>query len=193
MTPKWIDYNAVITGPHALYPQYFEIAATTGVALQRALQIQLIAPNILTSNDNITVTVTVAVDKTIADLNDHDMIFGVSDGTSFTGFKASDKGNYNARSPCIKAEGIVGSTLRNRIYGSGPLVLSRHYSSEIKVCLKPNEKWSSCLTVHDGGYINNQNYQSSLNLANGLHFEVYREDAHEKYRIKYIVVDVDLD
>ena len=136
---------------------------------------------------------TIAVDKTTADKNDYGMIFGVSDGTSFTGFMASDKGNYNTRSPCIKTEGIVGSTLQNRIYGSGPLVLSKHYSSEIKVCIKPNEKWRSCITVHDRGYINNQNYHSSLNLANGLHFEVYHEDAHKKYRIKYIVVDVDLD
>ena len=157
MTPKWIHNNAVIIGPHALYPEYFKIVAiaTTGVALQQALQIQMVSPNILTSTDNITVTVTIAVDKTTADKNDYDMIFGVCDGTLFTGFMASDKGNYNTRSPCIKTEGIVGSTLQNRIYGSGPLVLSKHYSSEIKVCIKPNEKWSSCITVHDGGYINN--------------------------------------
>ena len=51
MTPKWIHNNDVITGPDALYPQYHEIAATTGVAVQRALQIQLVAPNILTSTD----------------------------------------------------------------------------------------------------------------------------------------------
>ena len=53
MTPKWIHNNGVIIGPHALYPEYFKIVATTGVALQQALQIQLVAPNILTSNDNI--------------------------------------------------------------------------------------------------------------------------------------------
>ena len=106
---------------------------------------------------------------------------------------APDKGNYNTRPPCIKAEGIVGSTLQNRNFGSSPLVLSKHYSSEIKICIKPNEKWGSCLTVHDGGYINNQDYQSSLDLTNGLNLEIYREDAHEKYRIKYIMIDVDLD
>ena len=190
MTPNWIHNNAVITGPHALYPQYFEIL---GGGNQLALQVQLVAPNILTSNDSITVSVTVAVDKAFADQNDHEMIIGLSDGTSFSGFMAADKGNYNTRSPCIKAEGIVGSTLQNRNFGSGPLVLSKHYSSEIQIYIKPNEKWGSCLTVHDGGYINNQDYQSSLDLANGLNLEIYREDAHEKYHIKYIVIDVDLD
>ena len=73
MTPKWIHNNAVITGPHALYPQCFEILAGGN---QRALQVQLVPPNILTSNDSITVSVTVAVDKAFADQNDHDMIIG---------------------------------------------------------------------------------------------------------------------
>ena len=66
MTPKWIDKNAVITGPHALNSQYFEIALTTGAAFQRALQIPLVAPNILTSTDSVTVTVTVAIDTVTA-------------------------------------------------------------------------------------------------------------------------------
>ena len=72
MSPKWIYNNAVITGPHALYPQYFEILPTTGVHYQRALQIPLVAPNILTSTDSVTVTVTVAVDVSLASSNDHD-------------------------------------------------------------------------------------------------------------------------
>ena len=66
MTPKWIHSNAVITGPHALYSEYFEILSTTGAHNQRALQIPLVAPNILTSTDNVTVTVTVAMDISYA-------------------------------------------------------------------------------------------------------------------------------
>ena len=66
MSPKWIHSNAVITGPHALYPQYLEILPTTGVGYQRALQVQLVAPNILTSTDSVTVTVTVAIDVSYA-------------------------------------------------------------------------------------------------------------------------------
>ena len=72
MTPKWIHSNAVTTGPHALYPQYFAILPTTGVGLQRALQIQLVAPNILASTDSVTVEVTVTVDVKYASSNDHD-------------------------------------------------------------------------------------------------------------------------
>ena len=43
------------------------------------------------------------------------------------------------------------------------------------------------------GYVNIQDYQEALDLTKALYFEVYHENANEKYRIKYIVVDVDLD
>ena len=51
----------------------------------------------------------------------------------------------------------------------------------------------SCHTEHDEGYVNVQNYQHSVELTKALYFEVYHSDAAEKYHIKYIVVDVDLD
>ena len=88
ITPKWIHNNAVITGPHSLYPQCFEITATTREIFQQALQVQLVAPNILTSTDSVTVTVTVAVDVSYASSNDHDPVIGISDKESFLGFIA---------------------------------------------------------------------------------------------------------
>ena len=91
MTPKWIHNNAAISGPHALYPQYFEIIPTTGASDQRALQVELVAPNILKSTDSITVTVTAAVDVLYASSNKHDFPFGISDGVSFIGAHASDR------------------------------------------------------------------------------------------------------
>ena len=74
MTPKWIDKNAVITEPKALYPQYFGILGTTRGLQQQALQIPLVAPNVLKSTDCVTVTVTVVVD---ASNNDHDPFIGI--------------------------------------------------------------------------------------------------------------------
>ena len=190
MTPKWIHNNAVITGPHALYPQYLEILGTTGALWQRALQVQLVAPNILTSTDSVTVTVTVAVDVSYASSNDHDPNIGISDGKSFIGARTSDK----ASTPCHIVEGESSTTiLTNTNFIYGPSVSSQRYSSEIKIQLKPAEQWGSCHTEHDEGYTNVANYKHLLEPSRGLHLEIYRSDATEKYRIKYIVVDVDLD
>ena len=108
-----------------------------------------------------------------------------------------DRDYYNLFSPCHKIEGkVVQTALNNVKYGSGPLVssgLSRTYSSEVKILIKPTEKWGSCHSEHDGGYVNIQDYQASLDSTNALYLEVYHEDAPEKYRIKYIVVDIDFD
>ena len=126
MSPKWILKNAVITGPYALYPQYFDILPITGNAYQLALQVQLVAPNTLTSTDGVTVSVTIALNTTIADSGDHNISFGISDGVSFIGFIAHDKGNYPSISPCYKLEGQVVSTLlQNLQQGNGPVVTSR--------------------------------------------------------------------
>ena len=91
---------SVITGSKALYPQYFGILGTNGAANQRALQIQLVSPNILKSTDSVTVTVTVAVDVSYASNNDYDLIIGISDGQSFIGFITHDRTKY----PCYVME-----------------------------------------------------------------------------------------
>ena len=190
MTPKWIHSNAVITGPHALYPQYFVILPTTGVTHQRAIRIQLVAPNILTSTDSVTATVTVAVDVTYASSNDNDLRIGVSDGRSFIGFEARD----TEASPCNHFEGDSNTGVLQNIYRIySPVVTSQRYSSEIKVQIRPAEQWGSCHTEHDEGYTNVANYQRTLDPSKGFYLEIYREEVHEQYRIKYVEVNVDLD
>jgi len=197
MTPKWIHNNAVINGPYAFYSQYLEILGTTGAGYQPAVQHQLIAPNILKSTDSITVTVTVAVDLSYASSNDHDPVIGISDGNSFIGVVAYDR---HANPCCITegdgpTEGDSSTTILKNINTiCGPTVTSRRYSSEIKIQIRPAETWGSCHTEHDGGYTHTGNYRHLLDLSKRLYLMMYRgNDANEKYRIKYIVVDVDLD
>ena len=190
MSPKWIHNNAVITGPFALYSQYFEILGTTGVLYQRALRIPLVAPNILTSTDSVSVTVTVAVDVSYASSNDHEPFIGISDKLSFIGAFLRSKFN----NPCRITEGGSSSTTLTSINSiTGPSVTSQRYSSEVKIQLKPTERWGSCHTEHDGGYTNANNYQRLLDLSKGLHLEIYRNAPAEKYRIRYIVVDVNME
>ena len=59
--------------------------------------------------------------------------------------------------------------------------------------IKPKEKWGSCHTEHDEGYVNIQDHQSSLDLTKTLYFEVYHGESDERYHIKYIDINVDLD
>ena len=76
--------------------------------------------------------------------------------------------------------------------GNGFLVSARRYSGEVKICMRPSEKWGACHTEHDDGFTNVQLYQNALDITKGLNFEMYRLNPAEKYRVKYISVDVEL-
>ena len=194
MTPQWISKHSTITGPHAVYHQYLEILPTTGPEDIHALQVQLISPDILETTNSITVAMTIAVDSALADSAEHDVSFGIGDGTKFVGFHLVGKNNYHALSPCYLAEGDnINGILKNVRTISAPLVASRRYSSEITLQFRPAERWGSCHTEHDEGYTNIASYQRLIDLTQGLYVEVYRGSAHEKYRIKYIKVEVNID
>ena len=194
MTPSWLSNHSTIIGSHSLNPQYLEILSATVDLFQLRLQVQLVPPNILTSTHCISVTMTIAMDTGLADGGDHDPLFGISDGRSFVGFHIPDNGNYPTLSPCFSFEGDKDTgVLTNRSLGSGPLVTSRSYSSEVKLQIRPTEQWGSCHTEHDEGYTNIGNYQRKLDLTNGLYLEMYHDHAHETYRIKYVIVDISVD
>ena len=104
-----------------------------------------------------------------------------------------DKGNYPALSPCFGNEADINNKLfTNLKSGAGSLVASRKYSSEVRLQIRPKERWGSCHTEHDEGYTNIANYQRKLDLSQGLYLEMYRADPGERYRIKYIKVDIEL-
>jgi len=193
MTPDWIHSKFTITGPFTLYPQYYEIPAGA-VTHQQTLQLQLISPGILPSTDGITVTITVAMDTEVAQ-GDHDPGFGISDRKLFIGFRTPDKGNYHKISPCHGLEADINNKIltNHNSISTVSLVKSRNYSSEIRLQIRPKERWGSCHTEHDEGYTNTANYQHKLDLGQGLYFEMYHAGTGERYRIKYIKVDIELD
>ena len=195
MTPKWLVKHATIYGSYTYKPNYLEILAGTA-HYQHVLQVQLVPPGVLTNDDSkcVTVTLTIAMDTVWADSRDHDPSLGISDGERFIGFIVRNKGTT---SPCYKAEGNnVNNVLTNVKHDTSGAKLSTYsqgYSNEVKIQIKPCEKWGSCHTEHEGGFVFIVNYQRNLDLTKGLYLEVYRTHAGEIYRIKYITVNVDMD
>ena len=193
MSPKWLEKNAELIAPHTIYPQYLEILPVA-TNYERALRVQLVAPNILKSTDSITVKAVISLDTTLGTNSDHDPILGISDGTSFIGFIAYDVLNYPSYSPCSVYESdVAGKVLKNFHDGGGPKITSKFYSTERIIRIRPAEKLGFCHTYHDAGYTNTAIYGRSLDLSKGLYFDVYHQGLNEKYRINYIEVEVDLD
>lgn len=190
MTPRWIIRNANVTGGTLALPDVFVILQTTGNNLQRALRIQLVPPNILTSADDYTASITVALDPAAKDVtNDqsHNAIFGISDMKHFMGFRVFD---HDEAHTCAGVAGDVGtSTLENVKWGSSTYVYAANYSSEVKIYIQPYWNWSSCHTELNDGTI-----QVATNLEadpkDGLYFEFYRDSPSEVYYIKYINIAI---
>ena len=141
---------------------------------------------------------TIAMDTVLADSGDHNPSFGISDGKSFNGYIASDHRNYQDGSLCSKNEGkIVDGVLTDIPWAhwaaSNSSVTSRSYSSVENCRLDQLNNGGSCHTEHDKGYTNIESYEYKLDLTNGLYLEMYNADTNEIYRIKYIVVDVNVD
>jgi len=194
MTPQWIEDNAVISGPYDPELQYFEISPSTGSVHQIALQIQLIPPGVLKANDSVSITIISALDTSLPETGTNDILFGVSDNTSYVGFTQVDAKAYRSLSPCLHEEGDKGNRiLLNSMVTNGARVSSDQYSGEIKMQFRPAEQWGSCHTEHEEGYTNIANYQHLLDLSNGLHLEIYRYNPEGIYRIKYISASVELD
>ena len=144
MSLKWLSSYATIHGSYTYKTNYLEILA--GISNQHFLQVQLIPSGVLTNDDSkcVTVTMTIALDTVWADANDHDPRFGISDGERFIGFFVVDKVNYADYHPCYSAEGDnANDVLTNAANdNSGPTPNSpQGYSSEVKIQIKPGEKW----------------------------------------------------
>ena len=196
MTPRWIQEHATISGPYQVFPDYFEILNTTGAWYQNHLQVQLVPPGVLKANDSVTVTMTVAMDTELANSQDHDIVFGVSDNTSFLGFIQFDNPLDLGVTPCRSIEGDLEQGTRifqNRVISNGVIVASNMYSSEAKMYIRPAEQWGSCHTEQVEGTTNVASYQRILDLSQGLFLMMYRNTPTEVYHIKYIETDVQLD
>ena len=64
------------------------------------------------------------------------------------------------------------------------------YDGQFVITLKLNERWGSCYTAHDGGFVKTAAYNKRLLLSKGLALEVYKQHKTERVGIKFIEVTV---
>ena len=154
----------------------------------------MIPAGVIRDSSPLTVDITVAHDVSIGKGTDSDIRYGVSDSISFIGFHTTDKGNYGTQSPCYGMEGVPGSTLNPTRYESiTPKPTDSFYPGQFVFTLKLDERWGSCYTAHDGGFVRTAGYNNRLILSKGLTLEVYKRDAAERVGIKYIKVAIKQD
>ena len=194
MTPLWLETHAsYINSDRSTSASQitFNAGSTAYAAL---LKIPLIAAGVLTDATPLTVEITVANDVSIGTSHDSDISYGVSDGTKFVGWHTPDKGNYGTHSPCYGMEGASGVTLSSRRFDPiTPKPSDSFYPGQFVFTFRLDERWGSCYTAHDAGFVRIAGYNNRLVLSKGLILEVYKGDKGEKVGIKFIKVSITKD
>ena len=194
MTPSWLEAHAsyIDSSRTTTANQLtFNAGSVTNAAL---LKVPMIPAGVIRDSTPLTVDITVAHNVSIGQGTDSDIRYGVSDGTRFIGFEACDRGNYGSNSPCYGVEGKSGSTLSSiRHELVTPKPSDSFYPGQFVFTLKLDERWGSCYTAHDGGFVRTAGYNNRLVLSKGLTLEVYKSDAGERVGIRYIKVAIKQD
>ena len=194
MTPTWLEARA----------SYIDNSRTTtadqltfdagSVTYAAFLKVPMIPAGVIRDSTPLTIDIRVAHDVSIGQGTDSDIKYGVSDGIRFLGFETCDKGNYGSDSPCYGLEGKSGFTISSIRHESvTPKPSDSFYPGQFVFTLKLDERWGSCYTAHDGGFVRTAGYNNRLVLSKGLTLEVYKENAGERVGIKFIKVAIKQD
>lgn len=194
MTPLWLEAHASYidrTRTQSAKQITFNGGSVINAAL---LKVPMIPAGVIKVSTPLTVEITVANDVNIGKSVDSDMRYGVSDGVNFVGFQTWDKANYGGFAPCHGMEGASGAAVSKVRYdGLNLKTGASTYPGQFVFTLKLDERWGSCFTAHNGGFVRTANYNNRLTLSQGLTLEVYKSDRAERVGIKFIKVSITQD
>jgi len=191
MTPSWLkEHASYIDRSHSRYKEELRFNANS-VSNAALLKVPMIPAGVLKYSARENVVIVVSHEKIIGTNEDSDIVYGVSDGINFVGFVTHDKGDYPGYPPCHGIEGSSGATLTGGNYFTSSTKPSESfYPGQFVFTLKLNERWGSCYTAHDGGFVKTAGYNNRLMLNKGLTLEVYKNGNSEKVGIKFVEVTV---
>ena len=192
MTPSWLEAHAsYIDSSRSITAAQltFNAGSVENAAL---LKVPMISAGVVKDSTPLTVEIKVAHDVSIGQGTDSDIRYGVSDGTRFIGFFTVDKLNYGDPSaPCYGMEGVSGATITGRRYEPAtPKPSDSFYPGQFVITLKLDERWGSCYTAHDGGFVRTAGYNNRLMFSKGLTLEVYKSNKGERVGIRFIKVTI---
>ena len=183
-TPRGIRYNAEFT---TSYYNYSSTAITFNGGssdYQRLFKLPLIPQELLTYSSDITVKITVGLQKAIRS-HDSDPKFLLSDGTYGIGFEMREEAVR-----CEGIQGTMGDILSSRSTRGGASHQASILPEQFDITIKPTEYWGSCYFGADSGLISPVYYSRRINPQRGLWLEVYAEHTSEKYLFNYIIVEI---
>ena len=191
-TPYTIRSTATIYESYSISHSALTFSSRGTSSYGRLFKIPLVPAGVFQRyNIDLTVKITVGLDRTVRTSHDSDPKFILSDGHDNSrygmGFELRDENGPH----CQGIQGRIGDTLESRRTFTGKSSSSSVLPEEFTMIINPYERWGTCYHAGDTGVISLASYSCSyLLLTNGLNLEVYRESTSEQYVFNYIIVEI---
>ena len=192
MSPTWLEAHAsYIDSSHTATTE--QLTFNAGSAVWAALfKVPMIPASVLQYSTPLTVKIVVSYDVSIGTTQDSNILYGVSDGTSVVGITTRKTDTYGSDASCHGFESNSGTALSEDgwISATSSKVSETFYPGQFVITLKLDERWGSCYTAHDGGFVKTTTFTKRLMLNKGLTLEVYKQSSSETVGIKYVEVTI---
>ena len=185
-TPSDIRSSAEFTSTNYSYTPIALTFGTDSLSYKRRLfKLPLLPANLLNSNSDITVMITVGLKNSIRVSGDSDPKLFISDGVRGIGFDLRD-----GIPRCHGMQALMGDIMNSITFFSSPSAQSTILSEKYTFIISPSQLWGSCHFAGDNGLVSPVSYTQIISLHQGLWLEMYRDDASEQYIVNYITVEI---
>ena len=147
------------------------ITVTTGSSGERLIEIPIVDAGEF--NRYMSIRITVGLDPKIG--NEHDPLFGITDGSSVNEFYTYDTSTY----PCQPVSALYDRISSTNIRTPGVFTFM----------FTPFYRYGICSVTKDGGYTVAATFNAQLDINKEISFRFRRESSSEQYRIYYILIE----
>ena len=115
MTPLWLKAHASYIDSYHNISDY-QITFTKGsLGNTVPLKVPMVAAGVLSDETPLTIEMIVANDVSIGQPTNSDPSYGVSDRTSFVGYRTPSENGYGNRAPCFLVQASSGANLTSHV------------------------------------------------------------------------------
>ena len=150
-----------------------------GATNEKLLEVPLVGVRDL--DVDATIRITIGLQPPNPATNDRDPRVGLSDGVNVNYYQLVDQANYHNFPPCNPISATHDGT---RVPNNSPVPY------QYTLTFKPYNRYSTCYTAQNGGYVNTATFNRQLIVTKPLSLVVYRSDAAEHYMFKYFLVEI---
>ena len=179
ITPRYAQEHATVIGSYTTFETRSIYLGTGGRSADTRLQVPIVPAGRFSTNASVTVKITAALDGSMLNQRDRDPQISITDGRVMNEYIILDINNYPT-APC-RARSASGS---QKTLQTGPV------PDQFTFLFKPAERFGSCSTAQNGGFVNVATFNSQLDLSLGISLRLRMNEPNEDIRYYYFLAEI---